>query len=112
MMSLGLFAASRAVEIPAAAGLRARILGVHNGGHTLRTIGLMFCAAWLLFFAYSQLADCLCVWSGYGVSLTGPALFMVYALLLTLPVANVVYQEACMVQLEMHSLLMLALMNL
>lgn len=112
MMSLGLFAATRAVEIPAAAGLRARVFGARYGGHPLATTGLMFTAAWVLFFAYSQLANCLCVWSGFGVSLTGPALFIVYALLLTLPVANVVCQEACMVQLEIHAVLMLALMNL
>jgi hypothetical protein len=112
MLSIGLFAASRAVEIPAAAGLRARMLGVRFGGHPIATTALMFCSAWLLFFAYSQMANCLCVWSGFGVALTGPALIGVYALVLTLPVANAVCQEACMVQLEMHPVLMLAVMNL
>lgn len=111
MMSLGLFAASRAVEIPTAAGLRARILGPQCGSHPIVTIALMFSAAWLLFFAYSQIANCLCVWSGYGVPLTGPALFIVYALVLTLPAANAVCQEACMSQHKVNGILMLALMN-
>jgi hypothetical protein len=112
MMSLGLFAASRAVEIPTAAVVRSRIMSTPLGGHSLTTSAMMFSAAWLLFYAYSQIADCLCVWSGFGVALTGPALFMVYALVLTLPVVNSVCQEACMVQLEIQPLLMLALMNL
>lgn len=112
MMSLGLFAASRAVEIPTAAGLRARILDPRCGGHPIATTALMFSAAWLLFFAYSQIAECLCIWSGYGVPLTGPALFIVYALVLTLPVANAVCQEACMAQHQMNGILMLALMNM
>jgi hypothetical protein len=72
----------------------------------------MFCAAWLLFYAYSQISQCLCVWSGYGVALTGPALWIIYALVLTVPVANTVCQEACMKQFDTHLVLLLAAMNL
>lgn len=112
MMSLGLFAASRALEIPTAAAMRSRVMNARFGGHSATTSALMFSSAWLLFYAYSQIAQCLCIWSGYGVALTGPALWIIYALVLTIPVANTVYQEACMVQLNIHPVLMLAVMNL
>jgi hypothetical protein len=112
MMSLGIFAASRAIEIPAASILRSRIMSSRFGGQSFNTMALMFCAAWLLFYAYSQISQCLCVWSGYGVALTGPALWIIYALVLTVPVANSVCQEACMKQFDTHLVLMLAAMNL
>lgn len=112
MMSLGLFAASRAVEVPTAAALRSKVFGTRCGGHTVSTTVFVFGSAWLIFYSYTQIADCLCIWSGYGVMLTGPALYAVYALMLTVPAANVVFQEAIMVQLETHPLLMLGLQNL
>merc|ERR1719217_1841845 len=112
MMSLGFFAATRAVEIPVAAGLRAKVLGVHLGGHKPLTIGLMFSAAWLLFYSYSQISECLCVWSGFGVALTGVPLYFVYALLITLPASNAVMQESVLVQLQVCPLLMQGVQNL
>jgi hypothetical protein len=112
MMSLGLFAASRALEIPTAAVVRSRVMNARLGGHSVTASMLMFSSAWLLFYAYSQISQCLCIWSGYGVALTGPALWIIYALVLTIPVANTVCQEACMMQLNIHPVLMLAVMNL
>lgn len=112
MMSLGLFAASRAVEIPAAAGFRSAALGVKFGGHTLATSVLMFAAAWTIFYSYTQIAECLCIWSGHGVALAGTPLYVIYMLVLTVPAANTVYQEAVIVKLEVHPLLMLGLQNL
>merc|ERR1719271_398199 len=84
MFSLSLFAATRAVEIPVAAAVRSKVFGSESGGPSLRTTMLMFAAAWLLFFSYTQIAECLCVWSGFGVALSGAALYIVYAFLLTL----------------------------
>jgi hypothetical protein len=112
MMSLGLFAATRAVETPTAAAVRSKIFNERFGGHSRSTIGLLFIAAWTIFYAYTQIAECLCVWSGFGVAITGPALYFVYALLLTVPAANAVYQEATMVQLQINPLFMLGVQNL
>lgn len=112
MMSLGLFAATRAVEVPVAAGVRAKVLGAGSGGPSLRTTMLMFAAAWLLFFSYTQIAECLCVWSGFGVALSGMALYCVYALLLTIPATNMVLQESVLVQLQISPILMLGIQNL
>jgi hypothetical protein len=112
MMSLGIFAASRAIEIPAASVFRSRIMSSRFGGHSATTSLLMFSAAWLLFYAYSQISQCLCVWSGYGVALTGPALWIIYALVLTIPALNTVCQEACMKQFDTHLVLLLAATNL
>lgn len=112
MMSLGLFAATRAVEIPIAAAVRSKICVAGYSGPSLRTTMLMFVAAWLLFFSYAQIAECLCVWSGFGVALSGAALYVVYAFLLTMPAANIVLQESLLVQLEVNPILMLAIQNI
>lgn len=112
MMSLGIFAASRAVEIPAAAAMRSAALGVKFGGHSASTVALMCSAAWLVFYSYTQIAECLCIWSGHGVALAGAPLFIIYMMVLTIPAANTVCQEKIMSQLETHPLLMLGLQNL
>jgi hypothetical protein len=112
MMSLGLFAATRAVETPTAAAVRSKIFNQRFGGHARTTIGLMFFAAWTIFYSYTQIAECLCVWSGFGVAITGPALYIVYALLLTVPAAHVVFQEATMLQFQINPLFMLGMQNL
>jgi len=111
-LSLGLFAASRAMEIPCTALLRAPIAGAHLGQKTLQTVGLTTVSAAVLYFAYVQVAGCLCVFSGHGVALTGLAFWLVYLLLLFLPAANVVLQEGVLQKPNMHPLLMLSLMNL
>lgn len=111
MMSLGFFAATRAVEIPVAAGLRAKVFGAHLGGHKPLTIGLMFSAAWLLFYSYSQISECLCVWSGFGVALTGVPLYFVYALLITVPAFNMVLQESALVHLQLNPFLIQGIQN-
>jgi hypothetical protein len=110
MMSLPLFASTRAVEIPVAAGGRAMLFG--DKGHSAKTIMLMSAAAWMLFYSYTQIAECMCVWSGFGVVLTGLPLFLVYGLLLTLPAANVVLQESVLVNLQMNPMLMSSVQNL
>lgn len=112
MMSLGVFAATRAVEIPVTAGVRAKVFRSWCGGHAPVAIGLMFAAAWLLFFSYSQIAECLCVWSGFGVALTGAPLYVVYALLLTIPACNMVFQESVLVQLKVDPFLMQGIQNI
>jgi hypothetical protein len=110
-MSLGIFAATRAVESPTAASFRSKIFNERFGGHSPKTIALIFMATWIIFYSYTQIAECLCVWSGFGVALTGPALYFLYVLLLTVPAVNVVCQESVMVQLRANPLLMLALQN-
>jgi len=112
IMSPMVFAASRAVQVPAAAGFRAKIVGERYGGHPLSTTSMMFGAATLLIYSQSMIAECLCIWSGHGVELSGIALVTIYLLLLILPAANAVCQESVMNQLETNPLLMLAVMNL
>jgi hypothetical protein len=109
MMSLPLFASTRAVEIPVAAGGRALLFG--GKGHSAKTLMLMSAAAWMLFYSYTQIAECMCVWSGFGVVLTGVPLFLVYGLLLTLPAANVVLQESVLVHLQMNPMLTSCVQN-
>lgn len=111
MMSLGLFAASRAVEIPTAAVVRSQVMGTKLNKGTGITAGLMFAAAWMIFYSYSQIAECLCIWSGHGVSLTGAPLFFIYFLVLTLPAIHTVFQEAVMVQLDTDPCLLLCIQN-
>jgi len=111
-MSLGLFAASRALEVPIAAAIRCKVFDTKPSRRDMMTPLLMFAAAWTLFYSYSQLSQCLCIWSGFGVELAGPALFCIYALVLTLPAANYVCQESVMVHLRVRPLLLLAGMNL
>jgi hypothetical protein len=110
-MSLGLFAASRSLEVIAAAGFRAKVFNTRPDRRELATPFLMFAAAWLLYYSYSQLSQCLCIWSGNGVELTGPSLAIVYVLVLTIPAANFVTQESVMTHLEIKPLLLLAAMN-
>jgi len=112
VFSLGLFAASRAVEVPVSALLRAPICGAQLGRRTAQTTLLAFAAAATLYFAYAQIASCLCVWSGHGVTLVGAAFWIVYFLVLLVPATNTVLQEGVMKGAQMHPLLMLALMNL
>lgn len=118
VMSLGLFAASRAVEIPAAAALRQPVLSNRFGRKTLQTTSLAFGAAFMMYFAYAQLAGCVCIFSGNGIALSGLAFWCVYALILTMPAVNAVYQEAMMTQpgqdmvAGMHPMLLLTLMNI
>jgi len=112
MMSLGLFAATRAIEIPVAAGARAKAFGSSYGGHNPYAVATMFGAAWLMFFSYTEIADCLCVWSGFGVALSGLPLYVVYSLLLTLPACNMVLQESAMTQLQLHPFLVQGIQNI
>jgi len=111
-MSLGAFSASRAVEIPVAAALRSPALGAHLGRKTLQTTALACAAACTLYFAYAELAGCVCIMSGNGVALTGVAFWVVYGLILAMPACNAVCQEAIMLQLEIHPLLLLGLQNI
>jgi hypothetical protein len=111
-LSLGLFAASRAVEIPVAALLRGPLCGVQVGKRTAQTAGLTFMAAATLYFAYAQVSGCLCVWSGHGASLAGGSFWIIYLLLLLVPATNAVTQEGVMKGAKLHPLLMLSLMNL
>lgn len=112
MMSLGFFAATRAVEIPFSAGVRSRLLGARFGGHAPLTTLLMCCAAWILFYSYSQIAECLCIWSGYGVALTGAPLYVLYALLLVVPATNTVLQETVLTELAADPIMMLGIQNI
>jgi len=112
MLSIGLFAASRATEIPVAAVLRTQVLGPRYAKRNWATIGLTSAAACLMFFSYAQLAGCACVGSGNGVALSGLAFWIVYLMLLAMPAANAVCQEAIMVQPGMHPILLLALQNI
>lgn len=116
LMTPMVFAGSRALEIPAVAAIRSKVIGgepfARFGGHPPATIALMFLAGTLLVFSQTRLADCLCMWSGHGVELAGVALFLIYALLLILPAANAVFMESVMVKFDTNPLLMLSVMNL
>lgn len=111
MFSLGLFAASRAVDIPTTALLRSSVLQKRFGAKTLQTTLLMSAAACMLFYSYSQLAGCVCIWSGHGIALTGAAFWIVYFWVLALPAVNAVCQESLMEQARLHPVLILALQN-
>jgi hypothetical protein len=112
VMSLGFFAATRAFEIPAAALIRPPVMGHRYGRKTLRTTGFAFGASCLLYFSYAQLAGCVCILSGNGVALSGLAFFLVYGMILAMPAANAVCQEALLTQPGTHPLLVLALQNI
>merc|ERR1740130_2168434 len=111
-MTPAVFAASRALEVPAAAAMRHKAMGAQFGGHPVSTSSLMFGAAMLLMYSQTQLAECLCMWSGHGVQLAGVALVLIYLLVLVLPAANAVCLESVMVSLDTNPLLMLAVMNI
>merc|ERR1719149_245126 len=107
-----IFAASRALQVPAAAGFRSNIVGASFGGHPISTTGLMCGAAMLLIYSQAMISECLCIWSGHGVELAGIALVIIYLLVLILPAANAVCMESVMMNLETNPLLMLAAMNI
>lgn len=107
-MSLGLFAISRAVEIPAAAVLRSSIMSTRLGSKGLMTTLLMFGAACTLIYAYTQIMNCVCIWSGFGVALSGPSFYLISTLLLVLPAACAVCQEVALVEFEIPVSLVLA----
>lgn len=111
VFSLGVFAASRATEIPVAAALRGQVLGPRYYKRITPT-ALAFSACLIMFFAYAQLAGCVCVWSGNGVALSGLAFWIIYLMLLAMPAANAVCQEAIMSSPGMHPILLLALQNI
>jgi hypothetical protein len=112
VMSVGFFASTRAFEIPAAALMRPPVLGQRLGRKAMQTTAFAFAASVLMYFSYAQLAGCICILSGNGVALTGLVFWIVYALLLAMPAANAVYQEAIMLHPGMHPLLILALQNI
>lgn len=111
-MSLGIFATSRMVEVPTAAVLRGHMMRQRFGGHPLQTIALMSGVAWLMTYAYTQIAECLCIFSGNGVTLIGIPLYLIFGLVVLTPAANAVCQEAVLVQLETPPLLLLAMQNI
>lgn len=115
IMTPMVFAVSRSFDVPAAALIRSKVVGEGHfarfGGHPVSATALMFGASMLLVFSQTKIAECLCMWSGHGVQLTGIALFLIYGLVLILPAANAVFQESVMVKLETNPLLMLATMN-
>jgi hypothetical protein len=112
MMSLSLIAAARALQNPFAAALRTVLCGKGIGGPSMQTSMLMFASAWLIFFSYTQIAECLCIWNGYGLALTGMSFYFVYSLVITVPAVDVVLQEAVIVKLEVHPILMLGCQNI
>lgn len=111
-MSLGLFAASRSLEVPVAAFIRAKVFSTRMKRRDFATPVLMFVAAAILFYSYSQLHQCLCIWSGSGVELTGISFMIIYVLVLAIPASNYVAQESVMAHLEVKPLPLLAVMNL
>jgi len=112
VMSLGLFAVSRATDIPMTTILRSKVVGLPLGKRQLQTTLLTSAAACTLFYSYAQLSGCVCIWSGNGVALTGLAFWIVYFLILALPAVNAVCQEAILVQREAHPVMILAFQNL
>merc|ERR1719213_199400 len=98
VMSLGFFAATRAFEIPSVALLRPYALGQRFGKKTAQTTAFAFGASCLLYFAYAQLAGCVCILSGNGVALSGLAFWFVYVMILAMPATNAVCQEAILIQ--------------
>lgn len=95
VLSVGLFAASRAAELPIAAALRSLSLGSRKD---LRTVVLASAAACTMFFAYAQISGCVCIWSGKGIALSGAAFWMLYLMFLGMPAGNAVLQESIMLQ--------------
>merc|ERR1719183_3282899 len=111
MMSLGTFAAVRAVEIPAAAVFRHQLLDAPLGRQTAAQAGLAFLGAWLVVYSYAMIGNCICIFSGSGVPLTGAALYLVWAMLLTIPAAHAVLEEGAMKQMGHSALAVLALQS-
>jgi len=112
MLSVPVFAASRAAEIPVAAALRGQVLGVRYGKRNMATLGQISASACIMFFSYAKLSGCACVWSGSGVALSGAAFWIISLLMLAMPATNAVCQETIMLQPGMHPLLLLALQNI
>jgi hypothetical protein len=111
-MSLGYFAATRALEIPMASVIRPVVLGRRFGLKTLQTSAFAFGAACHLYFAYAELAGCICILSGNGVVLTGMAFWIIYAMVLAMPATNAACQESLIVQPGAHPLLILGFQNI
>mmetsp|Transcript_109633 Transcript_109633/g.189665 ORF Transcript_109633/g.189665 Transcript_109633/m.189665 type:complete len:416 (+) Transcript_109633:95-1342(+) len=112
VMSLGLFAVSRAADIPMTNLMRSKVLGLPLGKRQLQTTCLIFAAACTLFYSYAQLSGCVCIWSGNGVALSGLAFWIIYLLILGVPATNAVYTESILSQPGVHALQLLALQNL
>mmetsp|Transcript_1418 Transcript_1418/g.2505 ORF Transcript_1418/g.2505 Transcript_1418/m.2505 type:complete len:430 (-) Transcript_1418:107-1396(-) len=112
IMSVGLFAASRAVEIPMAAVLRSQVMGIRMSRKMGLITGMTFAAVCTLFFSYGELAGCVCIWSGNGVALSGLAFWIIYLLILGVPATNAVCTESILSQPGVHALQLLALQNL
>lgn len=80
---------------------------------TMQTTALAFIAACTLYYAYAELAGCVCILSGNGIALTGAAFWIIYALILAMPAANAVCQEGLLTaQAELHPLQLLAVQNI
>lgn len=112
VMSVGLFATTKAIEIPVAAGLRSPVCGKQIGQRTMVTVVLATVAACTMYFAYARMADCMCVWTGHGIMLSGFPFWLLYLLVLVLPAANLVLQEGVMDFNGTHPVLMLAFQNI
>lgn len=119
VMSLPAFATLRMVEVPATAWLRGQVMGNQigtrpgtHGAHPLAAVAMMSGAAWLLTYSYTQIAECICVFSGHGVALSGIPFYLIFGLICILPAANAVCQEAVMVQLDTPFFLLLAVQNI
>merc|ERR1719491_1249368 len=112
LLSVGLFAASRALEIPMAAVIRSQLMGAKMSRKMALVVGLTFASACILFYSYGELAGCVCIWSGKGVALGGLAFWIIYLLILGVPATNAVCTESLLVQPGMHALQLLALQNL
>lgn len=107
-MSLGLFAASRAVEIPAAGFMRTFVFSSKLGRKSWMTTLLMFGAACSMIYAYTQIMNCVCIWSGFGVAVSGTPFLIICTLLLVMPAASAVCQEVALVELQTPLFLVLA----
>lgn len=112
VMSLGLFGISRAADIPMVSFMRSTVLKSPFGKKQLQTTCLAFAAACTMFYSYAQLSGCVCIWSGNGVALTGLAFWIAYFLILALPAASAVCQEAILVECNTHPVMILAVQNL
>ena len=63
------------------------------GRNTTAQAALAFMGAWLIVYSYGMIGNCLCIFAGSGVPLSGAALYLVWAMLLTIPAAHAVLEE-------------------
>merc|ERR1719238_280616 len=98
MMGLGSFAALRAVEIPTAAMFRNQLLQAPLGRQTAVQAAMAFFGAWLVVYSYGMIGNCLCIYYGSGVPLSGAALYLVWGMLITTPAAHAVLEEGAIKQ--------------